>query len=124
MSKQLHRFNWKTHNFFGIEEAQRILDMGPAAFVRSVIRQSRIDALFFIPGAAFDLGCNGCGKEALQVLIEGTKYFPDADFGLVAGYIQAVHNSGERESVKTQFADKIHEKYDILSHVVMINIRG
>jgi hypothetical protein len=121
LTKQLNRFNWNTFHFYDAKTAQCVLDLGPTAFIALAVLESR-KPVFHIAGAAFDLGCNGCGKEALWILAESLDYFPYADLGRVAGYIQAVHNSGERPSVKARFAKKIQEKYNTPDQILILVI--
>lgn len=111
MSKALNK-NHLRGKFFGRKEVQRILNMGIAPFVYFIKQEKPDEALLFLAGGAFGLGCNGCDKEAAALVAEARKHFPEAGLEKILGYLKEVHRSGNKPGIKAQYAYRISQEFD------------
>ena len=117
-NKNLHELNWKSQ-FWSIREAQRILDIGIAAFARDISRLSPSEFRFFLLGAAYDFGTNNFPQEAEELLAIVAVIFKKEDADKVRGYIQEFEDGGSRASARKALGQKIYKEYSTVRFVFL-----
>lgn len=101
--------------FFGVSEAQEIIDMGAAAFAACLIAGQPANAKLFLAGAGFDLMNNGLFEEGKSIIETAKECFPDASIEKVLEYAEEIKSSEAKEALVDRYSKKIYQDYDDVS---------